>query len=157
MNISLFPANATSILQPMDMGVIYTFKSHFRRFLMQALIFNVEGADSSYALARSVSDLDAVNWIGLAVKKIKAETVKRCFAKAGFGESDVADNFEEASENIAAMSSLCRGNNFPMIQRTLFEHEHKIGETSFFVECVEEISLSCILETCNMQCNRAFI
>jgi hypothetical protein len=41
------------------------------------LILIVEEADSSYALARSVSVLDAVNWIRLAVKKIKAETVKK--------------------------------------------------------------------------------
>jgi hypothetical protein len=34
-----FPANATSVLQPMDMDVIYTSKSHYRRFLMQSLIF----------------------------------------------------------------------------------------------------------------------
>jgi hypothetical protein len=87
--IAWLPANATSVLQPMDMGVIYTFKSHYRRFLMQSLISNVGEADSSYALARSVLVLDAVNRIGLAVKKIKAETVKRCFAKTGFGESDV--------------------------------------------------------------------
>jgi uncharacterized protein YabN with tetrapyrrole methylase and pyrophosphatase domain len=71
------------------------------------LISNVEEANSSYALALSV--LDAVNWIGLAVKKIKAETVKQCFAKAGFGESVVADNLEEASENITAISNACRG------------------------------------------------
>jgi hypothetical protein len=94
-----FPADATSVLQPMDMGVIYTFKSHHRRCLVQSLILNIEEADSSYTLARSVSVLDAANWIGLAVKKIKAETVKKCFTKAGFGESDVADNLEEASEN----------------------------------------------------------
>jgi hypothetical protein len=88
----------------MDMGVIYMFKSHYRQFLMQSLISNVEEADNSYALARSVSVLDAVNWIWLAVKKIKEETVKECFAKAGFGEGDVADNLEETSENIAAIS-----------------------------------------------------
>jgi hypothetical protein len=93
----------------MDMGVIYTFKSHYRWFMMQSLILNVEEADSTYTLARSVSVLDAVNWIGLAVKKIKAETVKKCYAKAGFGESDVADNLEEASENVAAISNPCRG------------------------------------------------
>jgi hypothetical protein len=52
---------------------------------------------------------DAVNWITFAVKKIKTETVKKCFAKAGFGEGDVADNLEEANENIAAISNLCRG------------------------------------------------
>jgi hypothetical protein len=36
--IAWFPANATSVLQPMDIGVIYIFKSHYRRFLMQSLI-----------------------------------------------------------------------------------------------------------------------
>jgi hypothetical protein len=34
----------------------------YRRFLMQYLISNIEGADSSYALARWVSVVDAVNW-----------------------------------------------------------------------------------------------
>jgi uncharacterized protein YabN with tetrapyrrole methylase and pyrophosphatase domain len=50
-----------------------------------------------------------MNWIELAVKKIKAETVKKCFAKAGFGESDVADNLEKVSENTTAIFNLCRG------------------------------------------------
>jgi hypothetical protein len=104
-----FPANATTVLQHMDMGVIYTFKSHYGRFPMQSLILDIEEAYSSYAIARSVSVLDAVNWIGLAVKKIKAKTVKKTFAKAGFGESDVADNLEEANENIAAIPNRCRG------------------------------------------------
>jgi hypothetical protein len=76
---------------------------------MQSLFSNVEEADNSYALARSVLVLDAVNLIRLAVKKIKAERVKTCFAKAGFGEGDVAGNLEEASENIAAISNLCQG------------------------------------------------
>jgi hypothetical protein len=35
--------------------------------------------------------------------------VKNIKAKAGFEETDVADNLEEASENIAAISNLCRG------------------------------------------------
>jgi hypothetical protein len=30
-------------------------------------------------------------------------------------------------------------------------------ETSFFVGSVEEIAMNCILETCNVQCNRALI
>jgi hypothetical protein len=54
---------------------------------MQSLILSVEEADSSYKLART----DAVNWFGLTVKKIKAKQYKSFFAKAGFGESDVAD------------------------------------------------------------------
>jgi hypothetical protein len=50
-----FSANAVSVLHPIDMGVIYTFKLHYRRFLMQSSMSNVEEADSSYALTRSVS------------------------------------------------------------------------------------------------------
>jgi hypothetical protein len=75
--IAWFQANVRSVLQPMDMGVIYTFNSHYRQFTTQCLISNAEEADSCYALARSVSVLDAVNWIGFAVKKIKAETVNK--------------------------------------------------------------------------------
>jgi hypothetical protein len=117
-----FPANATGLLQPMDMGVIYTFKLHYRRLLMLFLILNVEEADSSYTLARSVSVLNAMNWIGLAVKEIKAETVKQCFAKAGFGESDVVDNLEVARQMKTLLQYLISAEekNFTVIQRTLF-------------------------------------
>jgi hypothetical protein len=87
---------------------------------MQSLVSNVVEADSSYTLARYVTVLDAVNWIGLAVKKIKAETVRNCFTTAGFGESGVADNLEEASENIAANLISAEEKNFPVIQRTMF-------------------------------------
>jgi hypothetical protein len=119
MTITWFPANATSVLQPMDMGGIYVFKSHYRRFLMQSLSSNVDEADSSYALARSVLVLDAVNWIGLAVKKIKGETVKKCFAKAGFGESDLGDNFRRRVKTLLQHLISAEENNFPGIQRSL--------------------------------------
>jgi hypothetical protein len=33
--ITWFPANTTSVLQPMDMGVVYTSKLHYSQFLMQ--------------------------------------------------------------------------------------------------------------------------
>ena len=61
-----------SITQPMDQGVIYTFKSHYRWFFMQSLILSGQQAENMFALARSsISVPNAVNWIGLAVKVIK--------------------------------------------------------------------------------------
>jgi hypothetical protein len=44
MKIIWFPANEASVLQLMDMGVIHTFKSHYRRFLMQSLDFECRGS-----------------------------------------------------------------------------------------------------------------
>lgn len=105
--LAWFPPCSTSITQPMDQGVIYTFKSHYRRLLMQSLILNVQQAESTFALARSISVLDAVNWIGLAVKEIKPETVSKCFNKAGFRDDEEdAPVFIEAEENVAAIAEL---------------------------------------------------
>jgi hypothetical protein len=99
---------------------------------MQSLILNVEEANSSYALARSVSVLGAVNWILLAVKKIKAETVKKCFAKSGFWESNVADSLEEGSENIAAIPNFCRGKELSCDTKDFVRHDdHRTTHYSF--------------------------
>jgi hypothetical protein len=59
LKIAWFTANATSVLQPTDIDVNYIFKSKYRCFMIQSSISNVEEG-----LARSVSVLDAVNWIG---------------------------------------------------------------------------------------------
>jgi hypothetical protein len=86
---------------------------------MQSLILNVE-ADSSYALARSVSVLDAVNWIWLAVKKIKAETVKKCFAKAGLRKVMWQVIWRRRVKTLLQYLICAEETNFPVMQRTLF-------------------------------------
>jgi hypothetical protein len=71
--------------------------------------------------------LDDVNLIALAVKKIKEERVKKCFAKAGFGESDVVGNLEEASENIAAISNLCGGKEFSCDKKNFVQNDDHLA------------------------------
>jgi hypothetical protein len=88
---------------------------------MQSLIANIEEANSSYALATSVSVLDAVNWSGLAVKKIKAETVEKCFAKAWFGKVMWQIIWRRRMKTLLQYLISAEENNFPVIQRTLFE------------------------------------
>jgi hypothetical protein len=50
-----------------------------------------------------------------------------CFAKAGFEESDVADNLEEASENIASISNLCRGKELSCDTRDLVRSDDHLA------------------------------
>ncbi|XP_027850981.1 tigger transposable element-derived protein 1-like [Aphis gossypii] len=61
--ILMLPPNTTSITQPMDQGVIYTFKSYYRKFLLQSLLCKIDNCSSAHQLAKSISVLDAVNWI----------------------------------------------------------------------------------------------
>jgi hypothetical protein len=75
-----------------------------------------------------------VNWVGLAVKKIKAGTVEKCFAKAGFGESDMAHNSEQASENIAAISNLCRGKELSCDTKNFVRSDDHLA-THYSFEC----------------------
>jgi hypothetical protein len=78
------------------------------------------GSNVEEALARSVSVLDAVNWIGLAVKKIKAETVKKISTKVGFGKVMWQIILRKRVKTLLQYLISAEQNNFPVIQRTLF-------------------------------------
>ena len=50
---------------------------------------------TSKRLAKSATDLDAIQWVSAAVKEVKPETVTKCFKKAGVdktGQTSDSDN-----------------------------------------------------------------
>ncbi|XP_025191173.1 tigger transposable element-derived protein 1-like [Melanaphis sacchari] len=80
----MLPPNTTSVSQPMDQGVIYTFKSYYRKFMLQSLVCKIDNFTSVHQLATSITVLDAVNWISLSCNSLKIEFDQNCFRKAGF-------------------------------------------------------------------------
>jgi hypothetical protein len=107
MKIAWLLINTTSVLEPMDMGVhtqialqtisdaIFDFE--YRRSREPLRISKICTGSGSYELDRVGSEEN------------ESRNSKKCFAKAGFGESEVADHLEKANENIAAIFNLCRG------------------------------------------------
>jgi hypothetical protein len=77
----MLPPNTTSITQLMDQGVIYTFKSYYCKFLLQSLLCMMDNCSSAHLFPKSISILDAVNWIALACDNVKAECGKIVFVK----------------------------------------------------------------------------
>lgn len=74
-----FPSlNMTSHMQPMYQRVIFTFKSHFHRLLLQSLFPRV----SINELAKEISLLDAIQWTLTAMKRIHRSSIKKYFLKA---------------------------------------------------------------------------
>jgi len=110
--LAWFPPNTSSCTQPMDQGVIYTYKCHYRRSLLQSLIPKISSCNTINELAGSIFVLDAIHWTAAAVKQIQPETVAKCFQKAGFNApTTLHDIQDEASESLASIAHLLDHNN----------------------------------------------
>lgn len=85
--VHFFPANCTSRLQPMDLGIIHSLKSKYRKALvLKALAF----IDRNEVLKLNI--LQAMHMLTGAWKMVSKETISNCFHKAGFNEMVTQDN-----------------------------------------------------------------
>uniref|UniRef100_A0A2S2NVD0 Tigger transposable element-derived protein 4 n=1 Tax=Schizaphis graminum TaxID=13262 RepID=A0A2S2NVD0_SCHGA len=77
MNIEMtfFPANTTSIMQPMDLSFIKSLKGHYRKKILMEIIESDGNA--------SINMLDTVNFLSKAWEEVTAETIRHSFRHVG--------------------------------------------------------------------------
>ena len=96
--VVFLPANTTSVLQPLDLGIIQTFKMHYRKLLLTYVLSKIAEATSAAEIVKSVNVLQAIRWNAQAWSNVSSETIMKCFRKAGFLDKDfqvVARNCDE--------------------------------------------------------------
>ena len=81
--LQYLPANTTSMLQPLDLGIIKNLKCHYRTRQLRTILSKIDNASSATEVAKSISVLDACHWVKAAMDDIKPVTVENCFRKAG--------------------------------------------------------------------------
>lgn len=57
--LTFLPANTTSVLQPLDQGIIRTLKGRYRKCLLRNLLTKIDSADSASTLCKN----DSIHWI----------------------------------------------------------------------------------------------
>lgn len=115
-NITLvfFPANTTSICQPLDQGIIRALKVKYRLSVTKQIISLMETCESATELSKKITVLDAITWIADAWASVKESTITKCFEKAGFSVKNSLDGSFDSEDdvNLKELSKLLKESGF---------------------------------------------
>ncbi|XP_023313778.1 tigger transposable element-derived protein 6-like [Trichogramma pretiosum] len=90
-NLIYFPPNVTSVLQPMDQGVIKCFKGIYRRKLVLEYINNIDRGNTN----SNVSLLQAVCFMAEARNEVTEKTIRNCFIKSGLCRGNLVEKDDD--------------------------------------------------------------
>ena len=83
--LAFLPPNTTSVLQPMDQGIIRSLKTNFRKNLVLKMINSLDANEDNSSTKITV--LDAILMVNDAWNKMTQSTIHNCFKHAGFIEN----------------------------------------------------------------------
>lgn len=92
--VEFLPPNTTSIIQPMDQGIIKNLKTYYRKQLCERLISLIDSQDPSTEAPlpfdklaiKNVTLLNAITMLAIAWNSVTQPTLQNCFRKGGFTE-----------------------------------------------------------------------
>ena len=107
--IIFLPPNTTSMLQPLDLGIIQNFKVHYRKLFLGFILTKIDECSNASEIVKSVTILHSIRWIAQAWAQVRQDTIQKCFRRAGVladGEilasalSESADPFSDLDDEL---------------------------------------------------------
>ena len=85
--------NVTSLIQPMDQGVIENIKHNYKKNLLKKLLLGSSEHDSFTEFAKSLTVKDAVFLSAKSWDEVSSLSLSRAWNKLGFGPQSDRKNF----------------------------------------------------------------
>jgi hypothetical protein len=131
-----YPANCTSVLQPLDLGVINCYKQLYRKFFMQTAACLMDaGKDTK----KKINMLKALHYTVASLQQVAQQAIKNCFRRAGYvqgqssGDSDVVltnddDDFCQDWEKFSGMNKDIFEDNVSVDSHVVTGHVETVQE-----------------------------
>ena len=81
---SCYPPNATSIMQPLDQGIILSAKRRYKKKPAERYLACVENNKDANSLLKALDIVQATNMIAASWRETSSTIIQNCFHKAGF-------------------------------------------------------------------------
>ena len=94
----MLPPNATSIMQPLDQGIILSAKRRYKKKLAERYLACVENNKDANSLLKALDIVQATNMIASSWRETSSTIIQNCFRKAGF-KHHVVDPASEREED----------------------------------------------------------
>lgn len=100
MKLKFFPKNTTSVLQPMDAGIIQAVKLKYRRRQLQHVLTELEKDKTKLGpeILRQITILQAIYWVSGAWREVESDTIVKCFRKCGFTAEVLSSGLPQSVE-----------------------------------------------------------
>src|SRR5690625_3014005 len=100
--VKFLPPNTTSKTQPLDQGVIHSFKARYRSMITKDLICKIDTVKNAEEYLKSLNLLKSIEWINDAWTQLPESVIVNCFRHSGVKEtnSNVEEIFESDDQSI---------------------------------------------------------
>ncbi|KAH8040077.1 hypothetical protein HPB51_009333 [Rhipicephalus microplus] len=92
-NLKFLPANTTAKSQPLDQGVIATIKALYKKRICEKVLLSMHQQQPLKVNLRGAIDMVVASWW-----QVKADTISKCFKRAGFVRNAEALEDDEQSD-----------------------------------------------------------
>ena len=135
--LAFFPPNTTSKCQPLDQGVIRSFKCYYRQKLVKHIIAQCSVARTADQI--SITALDAVKWVDSSWKTVTELTIQNGFRAAGFVNSFNESSLSTIDTDVIAEADLESDNIDNGLQQldSLLTHIHIGGQQLTAAEFID--------------------